>query len=117
MAPDEGPVLSLEVVSIEVVYCPRPGVTDSTALRLPAPATLAAALRASGVMQRHALDAGELRFGVWNHARDAESLLRDGDRVELYRALTVDPKEARRLRYKRHRDAVKPAQATKIAKP
>ena len=27
----------------------------------------------------------------------------DGDRVELYRPLTVDPKEARRLRYKKQR--------------
>jgi putative ubiquitin-RnfH superfamily antitoxin RatB of RatAB toxin-antitoxin module len=31
--------------------------------------------------------------------------LRPGDRVELYRPLTVDPKEARRLRYRR--DGVK----------
>lgn len=112
MAPDEG-----KVVGIEVVYCPRPGVTDSTPLQLPAPATVNAALQASGVLQRHGLDAGQVRCGVWNHAREADFALRDGDRVELYRSLTVDPKEARRLRYKRHRDAVKSAQATKITKP
>jgi hypothetical protein len=29
-------------------------------------------------------------------------VLRDRDRVEIYRPLAVDPKEARRLRYKRH---------------
>ena len=34
---------------------------------------------------------------VWN----------DGDRVELYRPLMVDPKEARRLRYRSHRERVK----------
>jgi putative ubiquitin-RnfH superfamily antitoxin RatB of RatAB toxin-antitoxin module len=33
--------------------------------------------------------------------RPLDTLLRDGDRVELYRPLRVDPKEARRLRYKR----------------
>jgi uncharacterized protein len=107
MAPAESRML----MDIEVVYCPQPGVTDSTRLQLAAAATVAAAVQASGVMQRHGLDAALLRLGVWNHARDGGSALRDGDRVELYRALTVDPKEARRLRYKRHRDAVKPARA------
>jgi len=34
--------------------------------------------------------------------------LRDRDRLELYRPLSVDPKEARRLRYRSHRDAKKP---------
>ena len=97
------------VVGIEVVYCPHPGVTDSTLLPRFEPATVAAALLASGVLQRHGLDAGEVRVGVWNHAREADFVLRDGDRVEVYRRLTVDPKEARRLRYKRHRDAAKSA--------
>jgi putative ubiquitin-RnfH superfamily antitoxin RatB of RatAB toxin-antitoxin module len=31
--------------------------------------------------------------------------LRDRDRVEIYRPLTVDPKQARRLRYKRAKGA------------
>lgn len=102
------------LVGVEVVYCPRPGVTDSTHLQLAAAATVAVALQASGVLQRHGLDATLLRVGVWNHAREAGSALRHGDRVEIYRPLTVDPKEARRLRYKRHRDAAaKPAQAPK----
>ena len=33
--------------------------------------------------------------------------LRDTDRVEIYRLLTVDPKEARRQRYQRHKDIQK----------
>jgi putative ubiquitin-RnfH superfamily antitoxin RatB of RatAB toxin-antitoxin module len=104
MAPDEG-----GLVGVEVVYCPRPGVTDSTHLQLHATDTVAVALQASGVLQRHDLDAALLRVGVWNHVREPGSTLRDGDRVEIYRPLTVDPKEARRLRYKRHRDAAKAA--------
>ena len=101
------------VMGIEVVYCPRPGVTDSTLLPRVAPGTVAAALQASGVLQRHGLEAGEVRVGVWNHAREPGFVLRDGDRVEIYRPLTVDPKEARRLRYKRHRDAAMSAQPRK----
>jgi len=91
------------LLRIEVVYCPRPGVTDAVNLRLPAPATVAAALRASGLLDRHGLDEGALRVGVWCRTRELDSLLRDLDRVEIYRPLTVDPKEARRLRYKRQR--------------
>jgi hypothetical protein len=43
-------------------------------------------------------------MGVWGRAREAESPLRDRDRVEIYRPLTVDPKEARRQRYQRHKE-------------
>lgn len=103
-------------MAIEVVFCPRPGVVDSARLQLAAPATVATALQASGVLQRHGLQAAEVRAGVWNHVRDPDFALRDGDRVEVYRALTVDPKEARRLRYKRHRDAAGPGQAVKAVK-
>jgi uncharacterized protein len=42
---------------------------------------------------------------VWGRVTPLDHVLRDGDRVEIYRPLTVDPKEARRLRYKRQRRA------------
>jgi putative ubiquitin-RnfH superfamily antitoxin RatB of RatAB toxin-antitoxin module len=89
---------------IEVVYCPGPGMNDLSALRMAEGATVADALRASGVLQRHGLSLESARLGVWSKPREADSPLRDHDRVEIYRPLTVDPKEARRLRYKRHRD-------------
>ena len=100
MAPAE-PVF----IAIEVVYCPRPGATDLVQIQLPAPATVAQALHASGVLQRHALHVAEVQAGVWCRVRSLDFTLRHLDRVEIYRGLTVDPKEARRLRYKRHRDA------------
>jgi len=92
-------------VQVDVVYCPRPGQTDSVRLALAADSTVADALRASGLLERHALQAADLRVGVWCKARDLSTTLRDRDRVEIYRPLTVDPKEARRLRYKRTRAA------------
>ena len=48
---------------------------------------------------------GDLQVGVWGRKCDVTAVLRDRDRVELYRPLTVDPKEARRLRYKRAKQA------------
>ena len=86
---------------VEVVYCPRPGQTELAALALAPGATVLDALRASGLLERHGLHAADLRVGVWCKAREVLSLLRDRDRVEIYRPLTVDPKEARRLRYKK----------------
>ncbi len=40
-------------------------------------------------------------FGVWGKARPLEFVLRDGDRVEIYRALQADPKDARRTNARR----------------
>jgi hypothetical protein len=91
-----------EVLRVEVAYCPRPGVADLVALSLAPGATLADAVRASGVLERHALAAEGLFVGIWSRVCDADVVLRDRDRVEIYRPLAVDPKEARRLRYKRH---------------
>lgn len=42
-----------------------------------------------------------LETGVWGRKQAADHLLRDGDRVELYRPLKVDPKVARRERFTR----------------
>lgn len=90
-------------LAIEVAYCPRPGQADLVALRLPAGATVADALRESGLLQCHGLPLPGLPTGIWCKVRGHGTVLRDRDRVEIYRPLTVDPKEARRLRYKRHR--------------
>ncbi|MBL8305794.1 MAG: RnfH family protein [Rubrivivax sp.] len=93
-----------ETVTVELVYCAGPGLVDLQALELPSGATLAQALLASGMAERHGLPSEGLRFGIWGKARDAATVLRARDRIEIYRPLTVDPKEARRQRYRRHRD-------------
>lgn len=99
-----GPAEATTALCVEVVYCPRPGTTDRVTLTLPAGATVADALRVSGLLARHALASEGLRLGVWCRMRDADTPLRDRDRVEIYRPLTVDPKEARRQRYQQHKE-------------
>ncbi len=93
-----------EPLRVEVVYCASAGQVDLQSLTLPAGATLAEALAASGLALRHGLELATLRFGIWGKARDSATVLRDHDRIEVYRHLTVDPKEARRQRYQRHRE-------------
>ncbi len=96
MAPDDP-------LHVEVVYAAAPHDVRSAALTLPAGATVADALRASRLLEGPDLD--KLQAGIWGRTARLDERLRDGDRVELTRALSIDPKEARRLRYKR--DGVK----------
>jgi putative ubiquitin-RnfH superfamily antitoxin RatB of RatAB toxin-antitoxin module len=89
---------------VRVVYCPRPGVIDEVALTLPPGATVADALAASALAARHpGLVLAAHRVGVWGHVHPPTRPLRDGDRVEVYRPLIVDPKEARRERHRLQR--------------
>ena len=76
-----------------------PGGEDAVTLRLARGATAADALRASGVLERHPeIDLGRHKVGIYGRVVSAEALLSDGDRVEVYRPLVLEPKEARRRR-------------------
>jgi putative ubiquitin-RnfH superfamily antitoxin RatB of RatAB toxin-antitoxin module len=91
----------VEGLRIEVVYCAAPGQVDCVSLDLPAGSTAVQALHASGLLARHGLADAALEVGVWSRVCPPGTVLRDRDRVEIYRPLTVDPKEARRQRYQR----------------
>jgi len=76
------------------------------ALRLPAGATVADALRASGIDVLVGASRGDaelaaagLSTAVRARGRALDTLLREGDRVEVLRELTVAPMDARRARY------------------
>ena len=61
--------------------------------------TVGRAIMASGLLELEpALRDSELRAGVWNHRVALDAMVREGERIEVYRPLTVDPKEARRIR-------------------
>jgi putative ubiquitin-RnfH superfamily antitoxin RatB of RatAB toxin-antitoxin module len=87
---------------IWVAYSPAAREVVEVALTLPAGATLAQALQASGLPQRYPeLGAGTLAVGIWGRKATLQQALRDQDRVEIYRPLQVDPKVARRERFVR----------------
>jgi len=101
MAPGEG-FDARSRLSVQVAYSPQPEQVDLVALTLPPASTVRDALLASGLLQRHGLGAPDaLTCGVWARIRPLDHPLREGDRVELYRPLKVDPKEARRQRYRK----------------
>lgn len=88
---------------IEVCYSPGPGEVERCEIELPAGATLWQAVQASGLLQRHPELAQSPTAGIWGRRQPPDAPLRDRDRVELYRPLKVDPKEARRQRYRGQR--------------
>jgi putative ubiquitin-RnfH superfamily antitoxin RatB of RatAB toxin-antitoxin module len=85
-------------MKVEVVYA-LPGSARAVRLELPAGATLRDALASCGFE----VDPQTQAFGVFGKRAGLDHPLADGDRVEIYRPLAVDPKEARRRRARRRR--------------
>jgi uncharacterized protein len=86
----------MATIRVEVVYA-LPQGEESANVALAAGATAAQAVRASGILARHP-DIEPLRLGIYGRVVSGDTALADGDRVEIYRPLVVDPKEARRRR-------------------
>lgn len=101
MGLDSRPVPLL--LGVEVVRSIGPGHVLRCQLRLPAGSTVENAVRAARDHWRSAgLDADpQPLLALWGRRCGPEKALRDGDRVEWLRPLVADPKEARRLRYRR----------------
>jgi uncharacterized protein len=86
---------ALPGITVTVVFALPDGATE-IALRLPAGATLEHALAHSGLAGRHPdVDFNHARVGIFGKLADRSLVLADGDRVEVYRSLVVDPKRAR----------------------
>jgi putative ubiquitin-RnfH superfamily antitoxin RatB of RatAB toxin-antitoxin module len=86
------------MINVEVVYA-LPHEQVLMKLQLPEGATVAEAISASGVTERHPeLDLAQHKFGIYGKLTKADAVLRDRDRVEIYRPLIADPKEIRRQR-------------------
>ena len=87
-----------ELLTIEVVYA-LPEQQTLLTVKLPAGSTVAQAIEQSGLLARHPeLDLSQHKVGVFAKVTALDTVLREHDRVEIYRALLADPKEVRRRR-------------------
>jgi putative ubiquitin-RnfH superfamily antitoxin RatB of RatAB toxin-antitoxin module len=85
-------------MKVEVAYA-KPELQVIVPLEIPAGATAEAAIRASGLLERFPELSLELNsVGIFSKPCAPEQRLRPGDRVEIYRPLIADPREARRSR-------------------
>ena len=85
---------------IVTVVWAAPDVQDLVPVEVERGATLADAVRASGLVDRYALDPQRLRYAIYGRRTEDDALLAAGDRVEILRPLNVDPKAARVRRAK-----------------
>lgn len=97
------------VIQVEVAVGVAPREVRLVSLTLPLGSTVRDALLASGLMGSNQLQppltedtlaAGAWSVGVWGRKERPGHVLRERDRIEVVRGLNVDPKEARRIRYR-----------------
>lgn len=91
-------------IRVAVAWSPRQGEAFEVGLEVARGTNALEAIRASGLLECHAeIDLSTQAVGIWGRSAALDSLLADGDRVEIYRSLTMNPKDARRLRAQRRK--------------
>lgn len=88
----------IEKINIEVVYAQA---NAQTLLRhqVATGTTVAEAIQSSGILGKHPeIDLASNKLGIFGKLTKADAVLRDKDRIEIYRPLIADPKEVRRKR-------------------
>ena len=89
---------SIEKIFIEVIYA-LPEEQELITLDVEQGTTAEQAVKLSGVLEKFPeIDLEKNKLGIFGKAVKADEVLRDKDRVEIYRPLIADPKESRRKR-------------------
>ncbi|NIP16947.1 MAG: RnfH family protein [Xanthomonadales bacterium] len=85
-------------LSVEVVHA-RPERQVLLRIEVSEGTTVMQAIEMSGILQAFPdLEVDPARLGVFGQKAGPDDVLREGDRVEIYRPLIADPKESRRKR-------------------
>ncbi|WP_413468951.1 RnfH family protein [Pseudomonas sp. FME51] len=102
-------MVSEPAITVEVAYA-LPDKQRITRIAVPAGTTALEAACLSGIAEHFpGLDVETSDMGIFGKtlAKPGERVLTEGERVEIYRPLIADPKEARKLRAARAKDAVR----------
>lgn len=85
-------------INIEAVYA-LPDEQTLFRQSVPEGATVAEAIQLCGILEKYPeIDLAANKLGVFGKLAKADTVLRDRDRIEIYRPLIADPKEVRRKR-------------------
>jgi putative ubiquitin-RnfH superfamily antitoxin RatB of RatAB toxin-antitoxin module len=94
-----------DVLHVTLVYSPAPREVKQHELQLPKGTTVAQAIEQSGLLNEcpdiNLRDHTAFVVGIWGRKTTLNHVLRDLDRLEIYRPLLVDPKVARRERFQK----------------
>jgi putative ubiquitin-RnfH superfamily antitoxin RatB of RatAB toxin-antitoxin module len=86
------------MINIEVIYALK-DQQRSVRLALAEGCTVKEAIERSGLLEEFPeIDLARNKLGIWNKLAKPDAVLRDRDRVEIYRPLIADPKEVRKQR-------------------
>jgi len=96
-------------MTVRLVHAPAPRTVRTEVMRVPRGWTVAQVLAFSEIVRGDPA-LGGVRASLWGRLVEGGAQLQDGDRLALCRDLRVDPKEARRQRYRRQgrRPAIRP---------
>jgi hypothetical protein len=87
-----------EEISVEVVYA-LPRKQEVLSLRIRSGALVSEAIARSGILRDFPeIDLASAKVGIYGKQVKLDAVLRDKDRIEIYRPLIADPKEVRRKR-------------------
>ncbi len=85
-------------INIEVIYAlPEEQILFKQSV--PTGTTVTEAIQASGMLGKYPeIDLAKNKLGIFGKLTKADAVVRDKDRIEIYRPLIADPKEVRRKR-------------------
>ena len=91
-------------ITVEVAYA-LPHKQALLEVQIPAGATVLEAATQCGIAEKfEGIDLDNAKFGIFGNVVSAKQVLREGDRVEIYRPLIADPKEVRKARAERAKE-------------
>lgn len=94
----------MDTIRVEVAYG-HAGSQRIIALAVYPGTTAKQAVERSGMVRFFPeIDMNALDLGIFSQGCAPDTVLRDGDRVEIYRPLLCDPKEMRRQRARKHKE-------------
>lgn len=87
-----------ESIRVEIAYA-LPHQQTVLSLQVSPETTVEQAIAQSGMLRKHPeIDLAKCKVGIFSKAAKLDSVLRDKDRIEIYRPLIADPKEVRKKR-------------------
>jgi len=90
-------------INIEIIYATA-AQSYLLSVAVPVGSTIAQGIEASGILEQCSdIDLTQNKVGIFSKLKSPDDLLKEGDRIEIYRPLKIDPMEARRRRVKNSR--------------
>lgn len=94
----------MDMMTIEVAYA-TPEKQLILTVNVPQDTSVQECIEHSGIQQHfNDIDLANQKVGIWSKATKLTAVPRDGDRIEIYRALIADPKAVRKRRAERAKE-------------